>query len=594
MQLSTKEATELLPKVIEAVQEAGELLRAQFHALGGPQGRSGKADVDTTIERMLVARLRQELPCACVAEETLPGVPRSGEVWVIDPHDGTSDFLAGRRGSAISVALLRDFRPVLGVVYAPLAPDDHGDLFAWAEGSELTRNGEIVVEPHGSSRFTIALNADAGSYALHNHVALRGMRVRALPSPAYRLALAAVGEVDVGASLVAGLAPWDVAGGHALLAGAGKKLADRHGKPVDYAMPWIDGCLGGTAEAIQRVLEAKLGPGKAAARPIVLPIKKVRDPLLLRRAQGCLLGQLAGDALGSAVEFEAAAEIRKKFPEGVLNLEDGGTWNLLAGQPTDDSEMALALARALVSGGGYSADQVARAYIAWLDSEPFDCGNTTAAGIRALRGIGSPALSSQSNGALMRVAPIGIFAASDPARAACLARQDAALTHPHPVCQAANASYAAAISVAVAGGDEADMFKAALEHAGRDDGAATVRSCLEAAQVGAPQDFQRNMGWVLTALQNSFFWLLRKAPFQDAVVATVGSGGDTDTNGAIAGALLGARLGRDAIPLQWRNAVLTCRPVAAPGVHHPRPVTYWPDDALELAESLLAAGETAR
>ena len=73
------------------------------------------------------------------------------------------------------------------------------------------------------------------------------------------------------------------------------------------------------------------------------------------------------------------------------------------------------------------------------------------------------------------------------------------------------------------------------------------------------------------------------------MIATVARGGDTDTNGAICGALLGAAQGREAVPLQWRNAVLTCRPVPAAGVRHPRPSIYWPDDALDLAEALLAA-----
>jgi hypothetical protein len=45
------------------------------------------------------------------------------------------------------------------------------------------------------------------------------------------------------------------------------------------------------------------------------------------------------------------------------------------------------------------------------------------------------------------------------------------------------------------------------------------------------------------------------------------------------------------VPQQWRNSVLTCRPVHARAVHHPRPKTYWPDDALELAEALVAAGK---
>lgn len=51
------------------------------------------------------------------------------------------------------------------------------------------------------------------------------------------------------------------------------------------------------------------------------------------RAQGCLLGQLAGDALGSLVEFQSPNEIRRSYPDGVRELADGGTWNTVAGQP---------------------------------------------------------------------------------------------------------------------------------------------------------------------------------------------------------------------------------------------------------------------
>lgn len=63
---------------------------------------------------------------------------------------------------------------------------------------------------------------------------------------------------------------------------------------------------------------------------------------LLSRARGCLLGQLAGDSLGSLVEFKTAERIRELYPEGVTRMANGGAWNTLAGQPTDDSEMALA------------------------------------------------------------------------------------------------------------------------------------------------------------------------------------------------------------------------------------------------------------
>ena len=97
----------------------------------------------------------------------------------------------------------------------------------------------------------------------------------------------------------------------------------------------------------------------------------------LSRSQGCLLGQLCGDALGSLVEFQMHEQIRRKYPEGVRDLAHGGTWNTLAGQPTDDSELALALARTLAAERTYNVSSARRAYEAWLASGPFDCGLAT-------------------------------------------------------------------------------------------------------------------------------------------------------------------------------------------------------------------------
>lgn len=101
------------------------------------------------------------------------------------------------------------------------------------------------------------------------------------------------------------------------------------------------------------------------------------------RAQGCLLGQLAGDSLGSLVEFQSPDAIRRKYPDGVRELADGGTWGTIAGQPTDDSEMALALARMLMKHRRYDAEEARKSYMLWLKSGPLDCGNTVASGLQA-------------------------------------------------------------------------------------------------------------------------------------------------------------------------------------------------------------------
>lgn len=537
-------AAALLPAAIKAVSEAGAMIRAEFHRRGGRRGGGSKAQIDTEVEQALKERLLGLHACGFVGEETGRVRGSGSDIWVVDPQDDTTDFLAGRRGSAISVALLRAGRPALGIVFAPLAPDDGGDLIAWAEGAALTRNGHAVRRTSDGASPVIAMNAKAPDYARHNHKTLNGVRVRALPSPAYRLALAAVGEVDAAVSLVSGLDHWDVAGGHALLIGAGCALVELSGRPIDYRRPGFNGCIGGPAEIVGELVAAGPRPGPRERRDGARPKVRVRDAERLSRAQGCLLGQLAGDALGSAVEFRSAADIARSNPDGVTLLTDGGTWNLIAGQPTDDSEMALALARALVSKGGFASDAVGQAYVRWARSGPFDMGGTTRAGITALTEGRAAKSDSQSNGALMRISPIGILAAGDPVLAARLAAEDARLTHPHPVCQAANAAFAAAIATGVAGGTAEEMCAAAERHAGYGEGAKLVRQRLALARRHEPQDFERQMGWVLTAFQNAFHHLMKGTSFADAVSVTVSRGGDTDTNAAICGALIGAHQGR--------------------------------------------------
>ncbi len=64
-------------------------------------------------------------------------------------------------------------------------------------------------------------------------------------------------------------------------------------------------------------------------------------PGAVERAHGCLVGQLAGDALSSLVEFRSLKDNSRDYPNGVRWLHDGGTWGTISGQPTDDSGLAL-------------------------------------------------------------------------------------------------------------------------------------------------------------------------------------------------------------------------------------------------------------
>ena len=327
----------------------------------------------------------------------------------------------------------------------------------------------------------------------------------------------------------------------------------------------------------------------------------------MSRAQGCLAGQIAGDSLGSLVEFETAAAIAQRYPDGVRQLRDGGTWGTLAGQPTDDSELALALARSLAQEGHYDVEAVARAYAQWYLSGPFDMGGTIRAALSASAAVegdsGNVAQSayqaahrsSQANGALMRISPLGIFGVRrTPAELAAWARADACLTHPHPVCQDSNVVYTAAVRYAIHSGGAADrIYGYAVEVLESEALDPAVGRALLAAESKPPADYQRQQGWVVTALQNAFFQLLHAPNLEEGIVDTVRRGGDTDTNGAIAGALLGAAWGLQAVPAQWLESILGCRPQkGGKQVRQPRPQVYWPVDVLSLAATLL--GSAAR
>ena len=306
------------------------------------------------------------------------------------------------------------------------------------------------------------------------------------------------------------------------------------------------------------------------------------------RAQGCLLGQIAGDSLGSLVEFKDASTIRTLYPDGVRELADGGVWDTLAGQPTDDSEMALALARSLVRNEAFSIEDIRASYVRWCCTGPFDIGTTTRCGLK-----GNPILDSQANGALMRVSPLGIFGwRMEPEALAKLAAEDAAITHPNPICQQVNGLYAAAIAEAIREGPAPETLHermaARAEHWNVDE---AIKERIEEALRRRPSDYIDKMGWVLTAFQNALYELLHAPTPKEGVAATVQCGGDTDTNGAICGALLGVVHGRETVPRQWVDRIVECRPTAE--TRQPRPKEYWPDDVLRLAEDLLQAGTIA-
>ncbi len=601
-----------LQAAVAAVRAAGAKIRAEMNRADGPRAMGvAKAPIDVEVERFLHRELMDFDPRWGWESEEDPSLARDGEHrWVVDPNDGTLYFLQGYRGASISIALLRRGEPVVAVVFAYAAPTDEGDLFAWAEGMAPTRNGRPL-RPLGDDELAagdVVMVSPAAERAPEGNAAMVApARFVTAGSLAWRLARAAAGECAV-ATGMSRPRRHDYAAGAALLRAVGGELLDEQGEPVDLAAAGVARCFGGRAAACRQLAarDVDFGP-PVPAEPLAVPLlgRRVTEPGLLDRAVGCWIGQLAGDSLGSLVEFQSPSDIARSYPDGVRDLADGGTFHTIAGQPTDDSEMALAMARSILRDGDYDVETVGHAYLDWYETQPFDIGNTVGVALRAgiaARRCGEPVLpamrrasnpDSQANGALMRVSPLAIHgAASDVVRLAERARQDARLTHPHRACQDANVVFACTLAHAIAHGPTPQgVYEFAVALAESVRAHEVVRGALRDAREGPPHDFLQHMGWLRLALHNAFHQLLSAPSFEEALVDTVGRGGDTDTNACITGVLLGAVHGRKAVPWRWQRAVLSSRPLdGRPDVRRPRPRWLWPCDADVLAERLLLCG----
>lgn len=624
--INKKDVQTILLTIEESLKVAGEILLADFHQPNGPRGSGGKAPADTEAEFAMRAIIKKHFPQHRVIGEELPSEnddqKQSPFVWLLDPNDGTVSYIKGYRGSASSIGLLYQGQPIAGGVYAYAYPNHSGDLIMGGMPEifgGVTRNGVLCPIPKSRDpkKAIIAISQGADDSSLANSAQLKPSRYLAIPSIAYRLALAAVDEVQVGVS-VNGPVAYDLAGGHALLKAQGRDLYYAPHQPYTYNAyaqgPYSNQFAGGDSELCALVLANDLNQPRAQPDqkdhpyPLCQP-RKVKSQMStderLNRAQGALLGMMSGDALGSLVEFQSSASILRQYPNGVTEMKDGGTFHKLAGQVTDDSEMAISLARSIIQHKGYDQASAAVGYVRWLNSHPFDVGITTrtslSPALKALRKQASPqqvldealkhaSLESQANGALMRITPIALYAAGQNLSdddAAELARLDALITHPHLACQDANAVFVVALKRAIlGGGTPQEIYQHALQWAEQTQLTQSVLERLRQAAHTAPTE---GKGWVLIGLQAAFYALLHHQNPSDAIHWAISLGHDTDTNAAIVGALLGAVHGLTTLPSSWIRAVITSRPSPelGRGSCH-RPKWLWSCDALLMSEELIS------
>jgi myo-inositol-1(or 4)-monophosphatase len=188
------------------------------------------SEVDVGVDRLLHDRLRAVLPDAgWLSEETADGPERltHDRVWVVDPIDGTRDFVRGRPGWAVSVALVERGLPVVGVLHAPA----RDEMWRARAGAGATRNGVALRASDRAELAGARVPADALPRADRDLVAV--------PKPnsiALRIALVAAGEVDLVATRRWGN-EWDIAAAALIAAEAGAFVTDALGQTLSFNKP---------------------------------------------------------------------------------------------------------------------------------------------------------------------------------------------------------------------------------------------------------------------------------------------------------------------------------------------------------------------
>jgi len=263
---------------------------------------------------------------------------------------------------------------------------------------------------------------------------------------------------------------------------------------------------------------------------------------ILNRALGAYLGFACGDALGATVEFMTPKQIQKRY--GVHRDMIGGGWLALeAGQVTDDTQMSLAVGQAIIDHQGWNIQAVADNFVAWLESDPPDIGNTCRRGIVRYRDSGElfglPRDDDAGNGACMRNLPVVLSTLTRPDCFSEWSLQQSHVTHNNPLSDAATLTLGRIVNRLI---NHQDMDACKQE---------TELLINQYGQFAYNPYQGKASAYIVDTVQTVLHYFFSTGSFESCLIATVNQGADADTTGALAGMLAGAKYGVKRIPERW-------------------------------------------
>jgi len=301
---------------------------------------------------------------------------------------------------------------------------------------------------------------------------------------------------------------------------------------------------------------------------------------LLDKFQGCLMGVAIGDTLGHPFEGKLRSQIYSYFDDFKEFIQQNKS---IFRTYTDDTQLTLHLAEALIKGNGFNLNYIIREFINWLDDPPIGPGYGCISSIRKLKyGIEWEIAASNSggNGTTMRIAPIGLFYCKDLKALKTAAIKSSIITHSHPAASAGAIVIARAIAYLInknpntgfsveeffnvitsSISDSQDKiweeFTKILFKLKSNLNMPIESGLIKFSQVGvkSPYFIEQYLGQafvhpytISTVVCSLFIFLKRVSSFKECIFELATAGGDSDTVGAIGGSLAGAYFGLQKIP----------------------------------------------